>query len=331
MVARGGKDVSMISTALAAFAICVAVTPAAGPPLSSEKMAALVNGEPILESAVTQALNRIPKQKQAKARGQIIDYLAGNLLIDQHLRANGHSVSRKEVDGRVTQMKEQMKNIGRDFGKMLAELKINEEELRYHIAADLRWANYAAKEATDKQLRAYFNANLDKFDGSTVKARHILINESKDARKRLGDIQLAIEKEVAEGLKKLPAGTTEEDREKERCKLIDRAFEKAARKSSDCPSKASGGDVGWFQKAGLMVAPFADAAFALKPFQLSKPVQTPFGLHLILVMERKAGKKVKFEDVKDTIKEVYFDLLHDYLGAKLRKTAKVQVFAAPSP
>lgn len=57
-------------------------------------------------------------------------------------------------------------------------------------------------------------------------------------------------------------------------------FADAAAEVSLCPSGAAGGDLGFFGK-GIMVKPFEDAAFSLEVGELSKPVQTQFGWHLI--------------------------------------------------
>lgn len=63
-------------------------------------------------------------------------------------------------------------------------------------------------------------------------------------------------------------------------------FEDAAKKYSMCPSKQSGGDLGYFPR-GVMVKPFEEAAFSAEVNKVTEPVETQFGWHLIKVTDKK--------------------------------------------
>src|SRR5262249_36048242 len=106
-------------------------------------------------------------------------------------------------------------------------------------------------------------------------------------------------------------------------KLMEDGFAAVAQKESACPSKEKGGDIGMFPRAGAMVEPFAKAAFALKPYQISDPIKTQFGYHIILTTEKKQGQEPKFDAVKEEVKEVYASKLREGMLTKLRATAKI--------
>ncbi len=76
-------------------------------------------------------------------------------------------------------------------------------------------------------------------------------------------------------------------------------FAKLARDNSGDPgSKAQGGDLGWIARGGGMPKPFEDAVFALQAGQVSVPVKTDFGWHVIKLAEVKAGTRQSFEDAR---------------------------------
>jgi len=88
-----------------------------------------------------------------------------------------------------------------------------------------------------------------------VRASHILINDEETAKK--------LKKEVDGGAD----------------------FAEVAKRNSICPSKENGGDLGEFGK-GVMVKEFEEAAFSLEVGQVSEPIKTQFGYHLILVTSK---------------------------------------------
>lgn len=78
-------------------------------------------------------------------------------------------------------------------------------------------------------------------------------------------------------------------------------FAALARASSDdAGSKATGGDLGWVGK-GMMAGPFEDALFAMKPGDISGPVKTDFGWHVIQLRELKAGAQESFEQAREAL------------------------------
>lgn len=328
-------------TSASALLACLPVAAQAPLPApASEKapaVAATVNGQPVPESVVQRGLDAVPAAKRADIRRERLNALIDDLLIDQYLQQLMIVVDPAEVDKRIKEMREEMTKRKQDFDKMLKEMNVTETELKQHTTAELRWEKFVDGRATDKVLAEVFETNKEAFDGTTVHARHILITpesgEAKsveDAQAKLAAIKKTIDAEVAAGMAKVKPDADALTREKARAGLTDEVFAAAAKAESACPSKKNGGDVGWFQRAGFMVEPFAKAAFALKPYQISDVVRTPFGYHLILAVERKPGRDVKFDDVKDMVKEYYGATLREAIAAQVRPKSKIEIYPAPT-
>ena len=295
-------------------------------------VAATVNGQAIPKIAVDRALNRMPEEQREKARGEILDYLIDNVIVDQYLVQMKISVEPKEIDARLDEMKEELKKSGgeKTLEKLLQGLSLTEAEFREQIGYDLRWERFSLQQSTDANLKSLFNKHQDMFDGSRVRARHILIAAGDEkaaaaAISELTQIKKQIEAAAVQAVAKLPASADALTREQERGKAIEEAFAAAAREKSICPSKRDGGDVNWFPRAGSMVESFAKAAFALKSYEMSDPVKTQFGYHLILVTGRKAGQPVQFDEVKEAVREIYCNQLREAICDKYRPEAKIVI------
>lgn len=309
--------------------------PKAETPPARDLIAARVNGQPIPELAVYRSLLRERPEKREAARNEVVNYLIDNLIVDQYLLQIQVQlkieVEPKEVEEGVAKIKKEAADMGKDFEKMLKELMITEAELRTELTSALRWDKFVLKQGPEAALQDYFKKNLVMFNGSETHARHILMpaidGKKDDVIAKLTAIKKQIEADVALAIVKLPAGTDAITREKERAKALEKAFADAAAKDSTCPSKKDGGDLGFFPRVGAMVEPFAQAAFALRPYQLSEPVATEFGFHLILAVDSKPGRDVKFEDpkVKAFVQEVYADRLRDAVLTSYKAKSKIEI------
>ena len=130
---------------------------------------------------------------------------------------------------------------------------------------------------------AYETRKAQFADPEKVHARHILIRVGEDAPE--AEVKKA-EESVRDIAAKIRGG---ED------------FIEAAKKYGQDPSAAQGGDLGFFTRE-QMVKPFADAAFSLAAGELSEPVRTQFGFHLIKVEEKQAAKQRTLDEVKDELR-----------------------------
>lgn len=144
---------------------------------------------------------------------------------------------------------------------------------------------------TDDQLKALYDAKVEASKGEEeIKARHILVGSEEEAQK------------IVDAIKK------------------GASFEKLAKeKSTDKGSGANGGELGWFTK-DKMVPEFAEAAYKLKKGEVSGPVKSPFGYHVIKVENRRPIKIAPFEKMKESLQaEVANKMVQTYLENMLKK------------
>ncbi len=152
---------------------------------------------------------------------------------------------------------------------------------------------------TDAEAKAYFDKNRSQFViPESVLLRHILVKTEKEA------------KDVLERLKK------------------GEKFGDIANKVSICPSRAKGGSLDWLPK-GTLVKEIEDEAFAMKNGQITGPVKSRFGYHVLLLEDKRAPQETSFDQVKDSIIErLKFEAQqgqYEKMAAELRKKLNVQV------
>ena len=141
-----------------------------------------------------------------------------------------------------------------------------------------------AQRVSSEEVEAYFQSHQSEFEQpEEVKARHILVEVEEDAPELE---QEQARERIEQILAELEMG---------------QSFEELAREHSQCPSAAEGGDLGRFGR-GEMVEPFEEAAFDLTPGEVSSPVQTRFGWHLIKVEEYVEAASPDLEEVEDEIR-----------------------------
>jgi len=297
--------------------------------------AAKVNAQEIPEKSVWRALRTFDKAEHEIARKEIINHLVENALIDQYLTALKIMPEPAEVEKLVGELKAELAKAmpPRDYLKELEAMALTEAEFRTEVTAQMKWDKFLSKQGTDAALKQMFDAAPDMFDGSMVRARHILLTPGDDkakqtaAMQKLMGIKQVVEQEAAKAVAALPATATPLEKEQAKMKRTDELFAAYAKQESTCPSKKDGGDLNFFPRVGAMVEAFAKSAFAAKPGQMTEVVVTDFGYHMILVTAKNPGKLPTFEQAKEAVRAVYAMRLREAVLAQMKKTAKIEIVA----
>lgn len=156
-----------------------------------------------------------------------------------------------------------------------------DDRVRFRYAVQPLAALAELQNVTDGAVEAYYNQNISRYQhDEQAKASHILIRveegaDPEEAKARIEEIR----EEIVSG---------------------DISFGEAAEQYSEGPSAPQQGDLGYFGR-GQMVPPFEEAVFSLPLGQVSEPVLTRFGYHLIQVEDRKEAGTDPLEDVRDEI------------------------------
>ncbi len=263
---------------------------------------AIVNDTPITEADVTLEVKRIMFQAKAmqkpidesmmlSMREKVIDSLINRELLFQQSKAKGITTDEADIDNNIDLIKQRLE-VGQSFESLLLEMGISIETMRTQVAQAsaiqklLEVAVYPQAMVSEKESRIFFENNPQYFKKpEEVKASHILIQVTPAAN---DEEKLAARKKIEDVQNKLAAGDD---------------FANLARQYSEGPSNVNGGDLGYFDRT-KMVKPFSDAAFDLKPGQVSDIVETRFGYHLIKVYDKKAKTSYVFEDIKDRLGEL---------------------------
>ncbi len=163
------------------------------------------------------------------------------------------------------------------------------------VMRDVYWVQLMRDRVGEKAVKAYYDENIAKAEAPTeAHAAHILVGTKAEADKILADIKGG------------------------------KSFEDEAKAASKDSSAANGGDLGWFKKAD-MVPEFGNAVFALKPGQVSAPVKTQFGWHVIKLIATRKAPKPTFEQAHDEIMRTLVRSEGNKVMEGLRKAAKIEI------
>lgn len=287
--------------------------PAARQPVAVEvKVVATVNGAAVLAAEVQMELRRVVKglsltpaaqtQMEATALQQLVD----RVLILQNLERTKQGATKDEIDLAVDRLAKQLKQTGKTLANHAASLGLDEAALRRQFAWQIGWSRFVERHLTDENLGKFFDKHRRDFDGTQVRAAHILfkIPEGGDAKTLASVLEKAqdVRAEIAAG------------------KM---SFAQAAAKHSAAPTKDTGGDIGLIGRYDPMPESFSRAAFALEKDAVSEPVVSAFGVHLIQSREVVPGSKT-WKEVRPELEQAVAQYLFTWLADRERTNAAIE-------
>ena len=199
---------------------------------------------------------------------QAKDGLTSKEAVLQAAKKEKIEVKDSEVEKDLKKLKE-----NKGFDELLKAAKLDEKSFKEILKEDIIISKFTEKimedkKPTEEEMKKFFEENQANLE--TVTASHILVESEEEAND--------ISNQIKEG----------------------KNFEDFVEKSTDEASKAMQGSVGEFPREGKMVEEFSAAAFALEPGQISDPVKSEFGYHII----KSDGKKIGYDQVKEDISSI---------------------------
>jgi parvulin-like peptidyl-prolyl isomerase len=252
-----------------------------------------------------------------RLRSEAMDLMIEQELVRQAAQRDGITVSAEEIDAGVAQLRSIFDN-PEAFARRLRTEGFTEESYRKHVAGVLAGGKYldgiraAVPAVSDEALATYYRDNEYRLTfPEEVRVRHILLTW-----KPLGtqDDRAAIREQMIPILERARSG---ED------------FAALAQEySDDYETKRKGGDTGFFHR-GQMVPAFEQVAFSLKPGEISDRVETPFGVHIIRLEERRAVRLLPLDEIReqlrDHVRKERMDAAVEQEIARLRAAAKIAI------
>jgi parvulin-like peptidyl-prolyl isomerase len=270
-------------------------------PADPNEVVATVDGDEITRGQLDREVDGLMRrmfrganmQPHAGMREQFEQQAMDGIILKHEITAyadqEGLSVTDEEVDQALAEVKDQFPS-EEQFDAMLKQMDVTMEDVRNDIRENtlLRKAvdHYLAglPEPSTPEIEDFYEENIQRFqEGEKVTASHILIS----ATPGMSEEEQAAAKAEAEDI---------------RNQILNGAdfAEMAKEYSADVHSGARGGELGSFER-GRMVAPFEEAAFGLDIGEISEPVKTQFGYHLIKVSDHIDAGTRELGEVRDII------------------------------
>lgn len=294
-----------------------------------------------VDSAQTEQFQEYLKDKNSvmslMVRDRIVNELILKTLMEQEFAKREITVTKEEIEAKKAEITEQVGSKEK-LNELLRSNAISnkkfEEDIEKEVKVEKLIASTGNANVSDKEVRNFYNQNKAQFNfPERVRASHILIEVNPAAIKQEIISQdkkgVLTSDEINKKVQEAVDNKMNFAREV-RAKVVKNPEQFAAlakQYSDDKGSAQKGGDLGFFSRE-MMVKPFSDAAFKLKPGTVSEVVVSDYGNHIIMVTDKAAAGVQPYAKMKDEIaaylaQKKKIDVLKNLLEG-LKASAKIE-------
>lgn len=277
--------------------------------LAPAEVIARVNGQELTAGDLQLEFfsRQVSGDQTSRSQTELLQNLINRKLVDEFLEKRKVNVDQILLEQRMNAVKKLIEDKGDKLDEVLQKLGLDETALEGLISRQIAWQTYVHSIMTETQIDEHWKEHKERFDGTEVVAAQIFRRVAVDAA------EPDVMKELAE-LRRV----------KSQIESNELTFAEAAKKYSQSPSGKTGGNLGSFEYFGSVAESIAQAAFSTSPGKISEPFRSQYGLHLVMVSEKKPGD-LSLEDARPVVVRNLAEQLWQQTVERLRSSARIQV------
>jgi len=249
----------------------------------------------------------VPADQQQRLQGQALAELVEQTLIRAEVERRNVEVTDAEIDSRVAQLSAEFAGRNSSLESFLSATGMNHDDLREQVRFEIATPKLIAPLITEDVMKQVFDMHHFDFDGTRIRASHIIIRP-----------------EASAGPDSIKGMLARAERIRADILAEEITFAEAAQRFSAGPSRHRGGDLGFFPRHGLFSEEFASQVFRLTKGEVSKPFVTPYGVHVVKVTDIDPGT-IEAETFRQPLEQLAFKKVLQQFLAFLRQRTPIDI------
>ena len=247
---------------------------------------------------------------QEQMRRTALNQLIGRQIILKYLEEKQSAATETDLKAYLSQLQTRLDRQGIDWTVFLGRIGLSQAEFEMSVRWKLSWDNYLRARLTRENLDKFYEPRRQHFDGTEISIRQILI--------KLAPNSSQSDTEKATGLLR---------QVKQNIELQQLTFKDAVKEYSQAESARFGGGQGRIQRHDSLPESLSEAAFDLKVSEISAPVVTNIGVHLVICDQIFPGQKTR-EETAQEVRRAAIRYLFDWVVTQRKgeHTIKVMMF-----